>query len=488
MSTGTSSQEQLEMKAASVDGKPPIGSDGKVRLEAKMTLLNGVAVIVGSIIGSGIFISPTGVLKYTGSSNMALVVWMLAGVFSMIGAYCYAELGCMITKTGADYAYIMVTFGRFLAFMRLWVESIIVRPGSQAAVALTFGIYILKPFYPECQPSDSATKLMALVSMLILTFVNCYSVKWSNKVQDVFTYAKLSALLLIIVTGIYWMSKGNVANFNWTNTSSDFSKIMLSFYAGLFAYNGWNYLNFIIEELKDPVRDLPRGIAISVLLVIFVYMLTNVAFFSTLNASDMLSSDAVGISFGNFHYGRFSWIIPVAVAMSTFGGLNGILLTSSRLCFAGAREGQMPKLMTMIQVKRLTPAPAVIFQTLLSVLYLFFPDVQYLIQSVGFATWLSIGVGVLCIPVLRYKQPELPRPIRVKLVWPIIYLIATVLIVVVPVYADPGSTGTGLLIILIGVPVYFLCFIWQNKPKLILQLASSSTEKLQKLMMVLAET
>ena len=139
------------------------GGDENVELKPKMTLLNGCTVIIGSIIGSGIFVSPSGVLKNTGSVNMALFVWIASGIFSMIGAYCYAELGLLIKKTGADYAYIMVTFGPFLAFIRLWVECIIVRPCSQAIVALTFSIYATKPFFPECDPPDEAVRLLAAV-------------------------------------------------------------------------------------------------------------------------------------------------------------------------------------------------------------------------------------------------------------------------------------------------------------------------------------
>ncbi|XP_068211862.1 putative L-type amino acid transporter 1-like protein MLAS [Palaemon carinicauda] len=134
-----------------------------VGLKPKMTLLNGITVIVGSIIGSGIFISPTGVLRDTGSVGMSLIVWVVSGLFSMVGAYCYAELGCMIQKTGADYAYIMVTFGPFLAFMRLWVECLIVRPCSQTIVALTFSVYIMKPFFPDCDPPDESARLLAAV-------------------------------------------------------------------------------------------------------------------------------------------------------------------------------------------------------------------------------------------------------------------------------------------------------------------------------------
>ena len=124
-----------------------------------MTLLNGCSVIVGSIIGSGIFVSPSGVLKNTGSINLSLLVWLASGIYSMIGAYCYAELGTMIRKSGADYAYIMVTFGRFLAFIRLWVECVLVRPCGQAIAALTFAKYATKTFFPECDPPDHSVRI-----------------------------------------------------------------------------------------------------------------------------------------------------------------------------------------------------------------------------------------------------------------------------------------------------------------------------------------
>lgn len=135
---------------------------GDVALKAKMSLLNGCTVIVGSIIGSGIFVSPTGVIAHTGSVNLALIVWTASGLFSMVGAYCYAELGTMITRSGADYAYIMETFGPFMAFIRLWIECMIVRPCSQAIVALTFSVYVMKPFFPDCEPPGDAARMLAV--------------------------------------------------------------------------------------------------------------------------------------------------------------------------------------------------------------------------------------------------------------------------------------------------------------------------------------
>lgn len=155
-------------KAQSIDY-----DDGKVRLKPKITLLNGVTVIVGSIIGSGIFVSPRGVLENTGSVGLSLVVWVLCGLFSMVGAYCYAELGTAIVRSGADYAYIFEAFGPFLAFLRLWVECMIVRPCSTAIVALTFAYYVIEPLFPDCEQPAIAVRLLAAVCICEYRIYTC---------------------------------------------------------------------------------------------------------------------------------------------------------------------------------------------------------------------------------------------------------------------------------------------------------------------------
>ncbi|XP_055926634.1 large neutral amino acids transporter small subunit 2-like [Argiope bruennichi] len=455
-------------------------------LKPKMNLLNGITVIVGSIIGSGIFVSPKGVSKGTGSVGLSLVVWISSGIFSLVGAYCYAELGCMITKTGADYAYIMESFGPFVAFLRLWVECMIVRPCSQAIVALTFSFYVLRPIYPDCEPPDTAIRFLACVCICLLTFVNCWDVKWATRVQDLFTYGKLAALIIIIVTGFVELGRGKVEYFNFDNSETDITKIALSFYSGLFAYNGWNYLNFVIEELKDPHKNLPRAIFISCILCTVVYAFTIVAFHTTLSIQEVMGAEAVAVIYADRLFGNFAWVVPVFVALSTFGGVNGILFTSSRLFYAGAEKGQMPQILNMIQINHLTPTPAVMFVALLSLVYLCSKDIYALINYVGFATWLAIGLAVVCLPYLRWKQPDLPRPIKVNLFFPIIYILATIFITVVPMIAEPVETGFGCLIIFTGVPVYFLFIYWENKPACVKSGINSFTRLLQKLLVVVA--
>ena len=390
----------------------------------------------------------------------------------------------MIRKSGADYAYIHVTFGPLLAFVRLWIECIIVRPCTGAIQSLTFALYILKPFFPECEPPDEAMRLLAAVCLCLLCFINCYDVKWASRVQDYFTYAKVFALIIIVLTGIVQLCRGRTEHFTWTNTETDPSTIALSFYSGLFAYTGWNYLNFIIEEMKNPVRDLPVAIAISCTLCLVIYVLTIVAFHTTLSPAEVLGSEAVAVTFANRMYGGLAWVIPIFVACSTFGAVNGTLLTSSRLFFAGAREGQMPLALTMIQTSRLTPAPSVLVITGLALCYLTSSNIIQLMNYVGFATWLSIGAAVVCLPYLRWKQPEMERPLKVNLVFPFVYIALTAVITTLPMIAKPVETIIGILMILTALPVYYVFIAWKNKPAFIARYTNDVTIALQKLIVV----
>ncbi|XP_014785531.1 large neutral amino acids transporter small subunit 1 isoform X1 [Octopus bimaculoides] len=463
--------------------------DTSVNLKPKMSLLNGVTVIVGSIIGSGIFVSPKGVLMEAGSVGSSLIIWSACGIFSMIGAYCYAELGTLIVRSGADYAYIFEAFGEFPAFLRLWVECMIVRPCSQAIVALTFSYYIIEPLFPDCEQPGVAVRLLAIVSILVLTFVNCKDVKWATRVQDIFTYAKVLALLLIIITGFVQLARGNFEYLqnSFEDSETDVTKIALAFYSGLFAYNGWNYLNFVIEELKEPSKNLPKAIWISIISVTIIYVFTNIAYFTTVSPMEIKSGAAVAVMFSKRLYGIMWWIMPIFVSLSTFGGVNGILFTSSRLFFVGGRENHMPKVMSYVSVNNLTPMPAVLFMGILSLFYLVSSDMYALINYVSFVNWGAIGLSVFSVLYFRYTRPELHRPIKVALIWPIIYTIGSLLLIILPIYAKPVETGIGILIIASGIPVYVVFVAWKSKPKFLTNTIDRGTRFLQKLLLVVPE-
>ncbi|KAI0211192.1 Large neutral amino acids transporter small subunit 2 [Lamellibrachia satsuma] len=328
-----------------------------------------------------------------------------------------------------------------------------------------------------------------IVGSGILTAVNSYNVKWATRVQDIFTYAKVTALLLIIGTGVVLFSKGHTDNFKepFANTDVDVFSISLAFYQGLFAYNAWNYLNCVIEELKNPAKNLPKAIWFSLIFVTAIYMMTNIAYYTTVSPVEMVKSTAVAVTFTKKPFGVLWWIIPICVALSTFGGVNGILFTTARLFYVGSREGHMPQVLSMVQVNKLTPAPAVIFMGFTSLLYLSSVNIESLINYVGFVNWLAIGMSVLALLYFRWKRPDAPRPIKVWIGLPIIYVICSLFLTIVPIYASPWETGMGMLIMASGVPVYLICVSWKKKPEGYNEIMTSLTINIQKLLMVIPE-
>jgi solute carrier family 7 (L-type amino acid transporter), member 5 len=228
----------------------------KVQLQKNLGLFNGISIIVGVIIGSGIFVSPKGVVLQAGSVGLSLIIWVLCGVLSIFGAQTYAELGCMIPKAGGDYEYIMAAFGGCYGFLFVWAQLILIIPTANAVAALTFADYILKPVYTTCETPLIPRVLLAACAVLLLTFINCVSVKWTARIQNVFTAGKVIALIVIIVMGAYCLVMGRVENFRapFEGTSTNPGHIALAFYSGLFSYAGWNYLNFVVEEIKEPLK------------------------------------------------------------------------------------------------------------------------------------------------------------------------------------------------------------------------------------------
>uniref|UniRef100_A0A672RYJ3 Large neutral amino acids transporter small subunit 2-like n=1 Tax=Sinocyclocheilus grahami TaxID=75366 RepID=A0A672RYJ3_SINGR len=436
-----------------------------VALKKEIGLVSACGIIVGNIIGSGIFVSPKGVLENASSVGLALIVWIITGVITAIGALCYAELGVTIPKSGGDYSYVKDIFGGLAGFLRLWIAVLVIYPTNQAVIALTFSNYVLQPLFPTCFPPENGLRLLAAICLLLLTWVNCASVRWATRVQDVFTAGKLLALILIIIMGIIQICKGRHHMSLYPFQDYDVGLIALAFLQGSFAYGGWNFLNYVTEELVDPYVNLPRAIFISIPLVTFVYVFANIAYVTAMSPQELLASNAVAVTFGENLLGVMSWIMPISVALSTFGGVNGSLFTSSRLFFAGAREGHLPSLLAMIHVKRCTPIPALLFTCISTLLMLCTSDMYTLINYVGFINYLFYGVTVAGQIVLRIKQPDMHRPIKISLVWPVIYLLFWAFLLIFSLYSEPVVCGIGLAIMLTGVPVYFLGVYWDNKPQ-----------------------
>ncbi|XP_076032737.1 juvenile hormone Inducible-21 [Oratosquilla oratoria] len=470
--------------ASKPGGNGSKSEDQEVGLKRRITLTGGVAIIVGSIIGSGIFVSPGGVLGYAGSPLAALLVWAICGIFCTFGALCFSELGTTITAAGGEYAYILAAFGDLPAFLTLWVNVVLIRPASQAVVALTFAEYAVALLFPTCAPPKSVLVLLAASALCLLTYINCASVKLAMRVQTIFTGAKLLALIIIIVAGLKHLFEGEFQPITWEGTKSG-GELALALYSGLFAYGGWNYLNFVTEELQSPYRNLPRAIWIAMPLVTIVYVLANVAYLVVLSPTTLLASPAVAVSFASRVLGPLEYTVPVFVALSTFGSLNGILFTSGRLFLAGARKGHLPPVLASISVTASTPTPALLLTCFLSLLMLG-GNIFALINCLSFALWLSIGGATAALLWLRRTRPDLPRPIRVPIALPVIFLACCIYLVVVPVFKEPASTGTGVLLTLSGMPVYAATILWHNKPKWVYRFYDSLVILIQKSLMVVS--
>ncbi|CAF97717.1 unnamed protein product, partial [Tetraodon nigroviridis] len=460
-----------------------------VALKKQIGLFSACGIIIGNIIGSGVFVSPKGVLENAGSVGASIIVWVSTGFITAVGALCYAELGVSIPKSGGDYSYVKDIFGGLAGFLRLWIAVLVISPTNQAVIALTFSNYALQPLFPTCLPPQAALRLLAAACLLLLTWVNCHSVRWATWVQDVFTAGKLLALGLIIIMGFVQICKGRYYWLEPVHAFETFREyevglIALSVLQGSFSYGGWNFLNYVTEELVDPCRNLPRAIFISIPVVTFVYVFVNVAYITALSPQELLASNAVAVTFGEKLLGVMSWIMPVAVALSTFGGVNGSLFTSSRLFFAGAREGHLLRLVAMIHPRRCTPIPALMVTLISTLLMLCTSDIYTLINYVGFVNYLFYGVTVAGLIVLRVQQPSMQRPIKISLVWPAVYLLFWVFLMVFSLYSGPVVCGVGLAIMMTGVPVYFLGVYWENKPRCVISTIGNLTHLCQKLLFV----
>ncbi|XP_069114453.1 b(0,+)-type amino acid transporter 1-like [Argopecten irradians] len=274
-----------------------------IDLKKNMGLISGTALIVGTMIGSGIFVSPRGVLEGSGSIGMSLVVWTTCGLLSLFGALTYAELGTVIQESGGEHAYLKRTFlpmgwlGRLPVFMFDWLGVFVLRPSMFAIMALSLGTYATQPWYGHCQAPEHVIKIVTIMSMALAGIINAMSVNAALMVQNTLTATKLLAATIIIVGGIIKIAQGSTEYLGegFEDTKEDLSLLAVSFYNGLWAYDGWNNLNLATAELKNPSVNLPRSIMIGIPLTTMVYILVNIGFFSVMSKEEVLQVDAVAV-------------------------------------------------------------------------------------------------------------------------------------------------------------------------------------------------
>ncbi|CAG5853494.1 b(0,+)-type amino acid transporter 1 [Menidia menidia] len=435
-------------------------------LHKDVGLLSGICLIVGTMIGSGIFISPKSVLLYSGAVGPCLIIWTACGVLATLGALCYAELGTMITKSGAEYSYLMEAFGSLVAFIYSWTTVMVLKPSSFAIITLSFAEYASAPFYPGCTPPLLVTKCLAAAALFLIVGVNCLSVKLASYVQNFFTVAKLVIIVVIIGAGIALLAQGNTETLSNTfeGKPPSLGSIGLAFYNGLWAYDGWNQLNFVTEELKNPFRNLPLAIIIGIPLVTVCYVLVNIAYFTAMTTTELLLSPAVAVTFGDRVLYPLSWIVPVFVAFSTFGSANGSCFTAGRLAYVSGREGHMVKILSYISLKRYTPLPALIFNGVLAFFYIIPADINTLINYFSFAQWAFYGLTVFALIVMRFTRKELHRPVKVPIIIAVLMVLVSCYLVLAPIIDKPELEYLYCTIFIISGLLFYYPFVhWKVK-------------------------
>ncbi|MBE0544681.1 MAG: amino acid permease [Verrucomicrobia bacterium] len=459
-------------------------------------LFSTVMLVVGGVIGSGIFRKPGVMASQLGSPELLLLVWVLAGVITLFGALTNAEIAGLIPETGGQYVYFERMYGPFFAFLYGWAIFAIIQTGSIAAVAYVFAEYATQfvhlpelsaraaawsfslPFIGDIAPlKEFGTKCLAAFVIIVLTAVNYVGVKFGGVVQNIFTVAKVLAMVLLMLGAILLPTGGSVANL--TTPSATIQLSGLALFAGMaaalggafWAYDGWNKITYIAGEVKNPMRNIPFGLFWGMLIVTIVYVAMNLAYAYVLPIDEMAQSKLVAADVAErIHPNGGRWI-AAAVMISTFGATNAIILASARVYFHMARVNVFPSFLGRVHPRCHTPAASLVVQGVWSVVLLFSGTFDTLTDTLIFVSWIFYAAGAYGLFVLRKKMPEAPRPYKVPgypivpwvfVVFSVIYLGFTVYNDVLAYQAataagEPAMINSvfGVALVLVGTPVYF---------------------------------
>ena len=443
---------------------------GKIALKRELGLFSAVSIIVAVMIGSGIFVSPTSALERSGSVGLCLIVWATCGLLSLLGALAFAELSTVVPRSGAEYAYFVEAFsplhsyaGQIPAFICSWVYVVLLRPAEVAVVMLTFAEYSVQPFSGFLQdlPPESMYRLKKLIAILalgLITYINLTSVKLYVKVQNVFTVCKVVACIVVIGGGIWWLCTGHTEllekPFRGSTTSA--GNVALAFYSGLWAYDGWTSAAIVTEEIQKPEKNILRSILIAVPLITVLYVSMNLMYMAALTIPEMAGASAVAVLWAERVLPRWlGFAIPLGVALSTFGCSLSIQFGVSRLCYVAGGEGHVPRVFSFVHMVKMTPAAAVAFQGLLAVICLLLGNIIALIEFASFLTWVFYGLAMVSLIIMRRTKPDAPRPYKVPIAIPWLVLCVSVFLAVTPIVHEPTLKYLfALLFILFGLVVY----------------------------------
>jgi len=401
-------------------------------------LFSTIMLVVGGVIGSGIFRKPGVMAAQLGSPELLMLVWILAGVITLVGALTNAEIASLIPETGGQYVYFERMYGPFFAFLYGWALFAIIQCGSIAAVAYVFADYstqfVVLPEFPPALAGwhfhlwgigdvsplrEIGTKGVAAALIVLLTAVNYVGVRFGGLVQNIFTVAKVAAMLLLVLGAFLLPSGGTMANL--TTPSATVHLTGLALFAGVaaalqgafWAYDGWNKLTYIAGEVKQPQRNIPLGLVWGMVIVTAIYLLMNLAYLWVLPVDTMAKSRLVAATVAGKVFTNGSFWVAALVMVSTLGTTNAIILATARVYFSMARMNVFPRYLGNVHPRFHTPGAALVVQGVWSVALLFSGTFDTLTDTLIFVTWIFYAAGAYGLFVMRRKMPDAPRPYKV---------------------------------------------------------------------------
>jgi len=426
-------------------------------LQRTLGLRDLTILVYGSVVGSGIFLVPGGILRQVGgSTGLAMLVWVAGGVLSLLGALTYGELSAMKPEAGGLYIYIRDCFGRLPAFLYGWTLFLVIANGAVATLAVAFSTY-LGTVIPLGYWSGKA---VAVGMIAVITIVNVRSTRASSDLMNWTTLGK-TVLLLAIAAVLLWRGKhfDQVTASLWPEhvTAETFSNFGLAMISVLWAYEGWQFATYSAGEAKDPQRNFPRAFLIGVLCLIGVYVLVNLAYLKALGPQAAAGSNTIAASaIATVMNPRASTLVSLAILFAVFSAANSVQLTSPRVFFAMARDGLFFRRLAVVHPRFHTPAAAVTAGGIWAAVLAFTGTFEQLLTYVVFAGWIFYGLAAASIFVYRRRLPELARPYRVPgYPWtPLVFVIAAAALVANTMYSAPKTAAVGLGIVLLGLPAY----------------------------------
>ncbi|HVH69276.1 MAG TPA: amino acid permease [Gemmatimonadales bacterium] len=429
------------------------------RLPRRLGLWSAVAVLVGSTIGGGIFRTPAIIAERVPAPLPMFAVWILGGLLALCGALTYAELAALFPRSGGVYVFIREGFGRLPAFLFGWTELVLIRASALGAIATPFAEYLLRSlgYNPEVEPYAGAVHYIAAAAIVVTATLNYVGLQWSSLVLNLTTGAKYGALALLVLLG-FLAGQGDFQHFATVGGVLSPGLFGLALVSVLWAYDGWGDLSFVGGEVKDPERNLPRALMIGTGAVIAIYLLVNAAYLYLIPIGQMARSPLVAADAAQLLVGRAGvGLVAIVVMVSTFSTLLGSILTSPRIFFALADDGLFFRAIARVHPRFQTPSASIVMTAALGVGFVLLQSFEQLADQFVVAIFPFYALAAAAVFVLRRREPDRPRPVRVigYPVVPLLFVVATFIILANALREHPGATGLAFGGILLGVPVYY---------------------------------